>query len=97
MAYEALPNDLKKQIDGKQALNTFTYGTTIDKEKTLNAVAPQAVYPLVRTIHETGKKAIYARRLMTDKIIGMSNADSKALLDKIFDHVENPKFVYEHK
>ena len=97
MAYETLPDHLKKQIEGKSALNTFTYGTTIDKEKTLNADAPQAVHPLVRTIPETGKKALYACRLMTDKIIGMSDEESTKLLNQIFDHVENPKFVYEHK
>ncbi len=96
MAYETLPDALKTKLDGLTALNTFEYGTTIDKDKALAADAPQANHPLVRTIPETGKKSIYACRLMTDRINELPAAESRALLDELCDHVENPKFVYEH-
>ncbi len=96
LAYETLPVEIKQKIAGKQALNTYEYGATHAEAKKLDDDAPSAVHPVVRTIPETGRKALFVARLMTDKILGLPDDESRLLLNQIADHCEQPKFSYEH-
>jgi len=52
---------------------------------------------VVRTIPETGRKSLFVSRLMTDQIIGMPEGESRAVLDTLSDHCEQPRFMYRHK
>src|SRR4029077_14161675 len=56
----------------------------------------QAAHPVIRTHDETNRKAIYVNRLMTVRIERMSEQESDALLNFLFDHCEKPEFVYTH-
>lgn len=95
-AYEALPEATKQRLEGLTALNTYQYGQTTSANKKLSEDSPSAVHPVVRTIPETGKKALYVCRLMTDRIQELSEAESDALLAELFDHCEREEFIYEH-
>ena len=95
MAYETLPEATKKKLDGKVALNTFSYTATSRDQKDTDG--PRATHPIVRRIPETGKKALYLCRLMTDRIEGMPDDESNALIDELCDHIESPRFIYQHK
>ena len=97
LAYDTLPDATKKKLEGLTALNTYEYGQTHTENKKLNEAAPTAVHPVVRTIPETGRKALYICRLMTDRIMELPEDESRALLDELCDHVENRKFVYAHR
>jgi taurine dioxygenase len=55
-----------------------------------------STHPVFRTHEETGRKAVYVNRLMTVGVEGMSSEDSDPLLAQVFDHSENPEWVYEH-
>lgn len=95
-AYETLPEATKQKLEGLQALNTFTYGAT-SKDVKQAELGPHAIHPVVRRIPETGKKALYVCRLMTDRIVDMPEAESRALIDELCDHIESPELTYAHK
>jgi taurine dioxygenase len=97
-AYESLPADIKARIDGAKALNVFLYGSTSrEGNKPDFSVHPNYVHPVVRTHPDTRRKALFINRLMTWSIEGMDEAESAALLDRLFDHMERPDFIYGHK
>jgi len=97
LAYDTLPERTRQRIENLSALNTYEYGQTHTENKKLTEAAPTAVHPIVRTIPETGRKALFICRLMTDRILELPEAESRALLDELCDHVENQRFVYAHK
>jgi taurine dioxygenase len=97
LAYETLPADMKKRLSGLTALNTYSYGSVKVGAKNLDADSPAAVHPVIRTIPETGKKALYVSRLMTDHIIGMPEDESQALLESLCGHYESEDFIYRHQ
>lgn len=95
-AYDALPEETKRKLEGLTGLNTYQYGQTTSTNKQLAEDSPSAVHPVVRTIPETGRKALYVCRLMTDRILELPEAESASLLSELFDHCERPDFIYEH-
>jgi taurine dioxygenase len=96
-AYETLPPDIKRRIDGRRALNAYDYDTAATKRGTKVAEGvPTYVHPVVRTHPATGRKALYVNRLMTVRIEGIPDQESNELLDFLFEHQEQPQFVYEH-
>lgn len=98
LAYETLPDSIKKKIEGRQALNTYDYGgATSPEKKNFADGARTAIHPVVRTIPETGRKSLFVSRLMTESIIGLPEEESRELLTLICDHCEQPQFAYRHQ
>ena len=96
-AYETLPDEIKRRIDGRKALNAYDYDTAAMKRGTQIAEGvPSHVHPVVRTHPATGRKALYVNRLMTVRIEGLPAQESDELLDLLFDHQERREFIYEH-
>jgi taurine dioxygenase len=97
MAYETLPPEIKRRIDGRRALNAYDYHTSAMKRGTrLGEGVPSYVHPVVRTHPATGRKALYVNRLMTVRIEGLPERESDELLELLFDHQEQRQFIYEH-
>ena len=97
-AYETLAPEVKARLKGRTAVNVFLYGSTSrDGNKPDFNVHPHASHPMVRIHADTGRPALYVNRLMTWNVEGMEDGESKALLDGLFDHIEQPQFVYAHK
>jgi len=97
LAYETLPDSAKKKIEGRKALNAYDYDNASTRRGTkLGEGVPSCWHPIVRTHPATGKKALYVNRLMTIEVEGMSRPESDELLNTLFDHQEQPEFIYEH-
>ena len=97
MAYDALPDELKKKLSGRKALHIHEYLRTekVDITKDISG-SPHYYHPVFITHPETGKKALFVDRLMTRQIQGLDIEESERILNQLFDHVENRQFVYEH-
>jgi taurine dioxygenase len=95
-AYDALSENDKQRLDGLKAVNAFDYATQVRTGRFDPASGPHAVHPVVRTHPQTGRKAIFVNRLMSQEIVGMAASESDALLARLFDHNERREFVYEH-
>ena len=94
-AYDTLDPAIKAKLEGRRALHFYNYGSTIRGKGGIGATA-QAAHPVFRTHEETGRKAVYVNRLMTQEIEGLPQEESDALLTALFDHSEKPEFVYRH-
>ena len=53
----------------------------------------EAVHPLVRTIDETGQKAIYCSKVHTTCFEGMTDEESRPLIDWLVSHATRPEFT----
>jgi len=97
LAYETLPDDIKRRLAGRKALNAYDYdsGATMRGAKVAED-APSYAHPVVRTHPVTGRRALYVNRLMTRRIEGLPPRESEELLLFLFDHQEQPQFIYEH-
>ena len=96
-AYDALPDELKTQLEGRLAMNSYEpgYGASNVKariETSGTTYTRSYAHPILRTHPATGKKSLYVNRLMTEYIVDMPRAQSDELLKLLFDHQEQQQF-----
>ena len=98
-AYDALPEDIRKKIHGRRAVQVYDYGGGLLDRR--HMVEPKDglsyAHPVARTHPATGRKALYVNRLMTHHIEGLERDESEELLGVMFDTIERPEFIYEHR
>ena len=95
-AYDMLSDTLKARVDGLRAVNVFDYETQVKSGSYDRSTSPHSTHPVVRTHPETGRKALYVNRLMTEEIVDLPADESDALLQILFAHAEARDHVYEH-
>ncbi len=101
VAYETLSDGMKRLLDGLRAVNssakadvTKTREDRIRSDPT--ALARQelaAEHPVVRTHPETGRKALYVNTAHTVRFAGMTEEESKPILDYLHRHQTRPEFT----
>ena len=87
-AYEALPDDIKRRLEGRMAHHVFNYNETT-RDKMRQDDPATSTHPVVRTHPDTGRRSLYVSRLMTRDIVGMERSESDELLALLFDHRNN--------
>ncbi len=104
-AYEALPRDMQHRLAGLTAVNSYVKGYSRPRktgpippltEAQKNKV-PDLEIPVVRKHPFTGKPCLFVNEGYTTRIAGVSEAESKELLDYLFQHVIRPEFIYRHQ
>ncbi len=95
-AYNTLDPEIKSRLEGRKALHHYNYGSTVKGDGKGTEAFAECVHPVFRTHDDTGRKAIYVNRLMTVKILDLAEDESERLLNLLFDHCEQRRFVYEH-
>ncbi len=98
-AFEALPPDVRQKVEGLKAVNVYDYGGGVLDRKFM--VKPEAgishAHPVARTHPATGRKSLYVNRLMTHHIEGLPAEESERILELMFQTLERPEFIYEHR
>ena len=105
LAWEALDDGLKAELDGVRAVNSaeLGYGTgSQDPEVQANTTTTvkysaeqfnEALHPVARTHPVTGRKALYVNDSFTASFEGKTQAESLPLLKKLWAHSIIPEFT----
>jgi len=102
-AFEALSAPLQTLLNGLQAehdiLKSFhatRFARTEQEQLRFDAAKknnPVVTHPVIRTHPVTGKKGIFVSEGFTTRILGLSLAESDALLAFLFKHIAKPEFT----
>jgi len=105
-AYEALPGDIKSRLADATVTHDFdkfwmmmvNRPGSVRKPMTpeQRAKRPPAVHPLFLTHPLTGRKVLYCNPGYAMRIDGWPEAESKAMLDSLFEHQLKAEFRYMH-
>lgn len=98
-AYEALSDAMQRVLSDLVAIHDTTRTFSRDTYRTEHIggkKAEQVViaeHPVVRTHPETGRKGLFVNSTFTNSIKGMKAAESTALLNFLYHHIETPDFA----
>jgi taurine dioxygenase len=101
LAYEALSDGMKRMLEGLIAVNSSRKAdasrTREDRVKDMKREDAKQEYvgehPVVRTHPETGRKALYVNVAHSIRCKDMTEAESAALLDYLFQQQTRPEFT----
>jgi taurine dioxygenase len=101
-AYETLPTDMKKAVEGKIAVHDASRNSAGMLRKGYREITdvretPGAHHPLVRTDPKSGRKALFLGRRPNAYVLGLEVVESEALLDALWSHATQPRFVMCHE
>ncbi len=105
-AYEALSPGMQKMLLGLKAVHIGRpYGTTaampeglkgsrsIRMERNNPEADRETLHPVVRLHPESGRKALFVNSIYTVRFEGMTEAESRPLLDFLYAHAIRPEFT----
>ena len=95
-AYKALSDRMKAYLHGLRAVHDGgPYYREVNRligRDDGGRAYPSAEHPVVRTHPVTGRQSLFVNCMFTQHIVGVSPAESRAILDYLFDHVARPDF-----
>jgi taurine dioxygenase len=104
-AYDALPAEMKRRIDGRRAVHSYRKSYDL-LEKTSSwrpklseaqrEEVQEVVHPVVRTHPDTGRKALFVNEGFTSRIVDLAQQESDEILNFLFAHSTKPRFIYRH-
>jgi len=98
-AYDTLPAETKKRVDGLTMIHAATHSSGGKAHKGFETVedvskVPGARQPMVRTHPETGKKSLFLGRRINAYVMGLAVAESEELLDELWGHMVQPRYTW---
>lgn len=101
LAYETLSEGLKATLEQLTGVYSSHKGRVVDTRAARVADAPKedaktariAEHPIIRIHPETGRKSLYISFAHTTHFKGWTEAESKPLLDYLFEHQTRPEFT----
>ncbi len=100
-AYEALSPSMQRFCSELYAYHDFAksyppdelraYGISANREKAY-AENPATLHPVIRVNPINNRKAIFVNSLFTTRIDGISSSESNAILNFLFEHINQPEF-----
>lgn len=107
-AYESLSSKMQQFLDGLIAEHSFVQGYrhtlrqpgAYEKYRDVIAQNPPVQHPVVRTHPVTGRKCLFVNGLFTTRILGLSEMESRSVLDFLYQHIVEPehtcRFVWQN-
>jgi len=102
-AHEALPEAIKKRIDGLRAIHRYSARRRVADSprpkltREQLAETPDIAHPIVRTHPYTGRKSLYVTAGECTGIEGMPEDEGVDLIAELDAHCVRPEFLYRHK
>ncbi|MGI9524572.1 MAG: TauD/TfdA dioxygenase family protein, partial [Hyphomicrobiaceae bacterium] len=101
-AYDALDDETKELIDGRNAVHFFGAKKRGVKEAVKLSQEqidknPPVSHPIARTHPISGRKSIYVTEDECTGIEDMSDEEALPLIKRLSDHVAKPEFQYHHR
>jgi taurine dioxygenase len=103
LAYERLPEDLKRRADAAIAVHALGSGPDGKSAPSYQArqdrpdLYPEVEKPVVQVHNETGRRALFLNPTHTSHIVGEDRDDPNSLYAQLVAHCIKPDFVYEHR
>jgi taurine dioxygenase len=101
-AYESLPQELKRRIEGLKLKHDGTYNSGGYVRQGVAAVddpmiSPGTYHPLACTHPDTRRRALYLGRRRNAYIGGLTLAESESLLDQLWSYAARSELAWGHK
>jgi taurine dioxygenase len=102
LAYDTLSPTLQAMIDPLYAVHDMTVARQLRGRDPADLAEvrrrnPPVVHPVVRVHPETGRKALYVSEMTTIGIAGMTEEESRPILEYLYRHSVRPEFTYRHR
>jgi taurine dioxygenase len=101
--YEGLSDGLRAVLKGLNALHSGmpTYARSLEQNDArpidLAEIKPPRAHPVVRTHPATGRPALFVNPHFTTGFDGMTEEESRPLLDALYEIATRPENVYRHR
>lgn len=99
-AYDQMPSKLKERITGLKARHSFLYSRRLQNLPPMApdeaAKVPPVDHPLVR-YHADGHRSLYVSATYMERIIGVSEQESRQLIEELMAWATQDRFVYRHR
>jgi taurine dioxygenase len=99
-AYDALSEPMRSMLDGLTAVHSVQPVMDLlgpemakDYQHNIELYGVQNIHPVIRVHPETGRKALYVNSAWVTRIVELTPAESRHVLDLLFEHIKSPDFT----